>query len=147
MKKIFFIFMIFVLAACGGASTEYGKNLSKWNDANINHYRYELSVSCFCPFAEINPLSVEVRDGQIVSMMDATGVEVLDTDPAYASFAPYATVNGLFDWVKPTLEEADKIEVVYDSMYGFPTSIAVDYITEAVDDEIWISVSNFQVLE
>jgi hypothetical protein len=147
MKKIIYILLIFVVVACGGTSTEFDSNLMKWNDANVSHYRMQVGVSCFCPFADINPITVEVRDGQIVSMVGANGAEVLDTDPVYVTLSQYANVDSLFTWLGDALANADKVEVTYDATYGFPTSMAVDYIAEATDDEIWIDVSNFEALE
>lgn len=139
--------LIFVVAACGGTSTEFDANLMKWNESNISHYRMQVGVSCFCPFADINPITVEVKDGQIVSMVGANGAEVLDTDPMYVTLAQYANVDSLFTWLGQALADADKIEISYDATYGFPSTIAIDYITEATDDEIWVDVSNFEVLE
>lgn len=147
MKKIIYIMLIFVLAACGGTSTEFDKNLMKWNDANVSQYRFQVGVSCFCPFGEVNPITVEVKDNQVISMMGANGVEILDTDPLYATLMNYATVDNLFTWTGQALADADKVEVSYDATYGFPNKVAVDYITAATDDEIWVDVSNFEVLE
>ena len=148
MKKIIFIVLALILAACGSVpSNEFDQNVTKWNDANISHYRMQVGVSCFCPFGDINPITVEVKDGQIVSMVGANGAEVLDTDPVYASLSQYGNVDSLFTWLGQALADADKIEVSYDATYGFPNNVAVDYIAEATDDEIWIEVSNFEVLE
>lgn len=148
MKKfILFMLTAIILVACGNASSEFDKNVAKWNDAGVGHYRMQVNVGCFCPFAEINPVTVEVKDGQIISMVGANGVEVLDTDPAYETFSQFANVDSLFAWLGNTLESADKVEVMYDATYGFPNNIAVDHITEATDDEIWIEVSNFEVVE
>ena len=148
MKKIILVVLALILAACGSVpSNEFDQNVTKWNDANINHYSMQVSVSCFCPFGDINPITVEVKDGQIVSMIGANGAEVLDTDPAYAALSQYANVDSLLTWVGEALANADKIDVSYDATYGFPSSVSVDYIAEATDDEIWIEVSNFEVLE
>lgn len=147
MKKIIYILLIFVLAACGGTSTEFDKNLMKWNESNVSHYQMQVSVSCFCPFGEVNPITVIVKDNQVLSMMGANGVEILDTDPLYATLMTYATIDNLFDWTGQALADADEIEVSYNATYGFPNNISVDYITEAVDDEMWIEVTNFEVVK
>jgi hypothetical protein len=42
--------------------------------------------------------------------------------------------------------DADEVLVTYDATYGFPTSISIDQIKEAVDDEISYQVENFEVL-
>lgn len=149
MRKIIFIVLALVLIACsgGGTSSEIDQNANKWEDASIRHYRMQVVVSCFCPFADINPITVEVRDNQVLSMIGANGFEILDTDPLYATLMTYATVDNLFTWSGEALTNADKVEISYDASYGFPTSVAVDYIIEATDDEIWVDVSNFEVLE
>lgn len=148
MRKIFFgVLIALIIVACASPSSEFDKNLAKWNDAKVSHYRMQVGVSCFCPFAEINPFAVEVKDGQVVSMVGANGLEVLDTDPMYEALIQYANVDNLFTWLEPAVAEADKIEISYDETYGFPNNIAIDYITQAVDDEIWVDISNFEVLE
>lgn len=148
MKKIIFMVLAFVLAACGGGvSSEFDQNAAKWNDASIRHYRMQVDVKCYCVFAQINPILVEVRDNQVVSMMGANGVEILDTDPLYANLMTYATVDNLFTWSGEALANADKIEITYDATFGFPTQVVVDYIAESIDDEISVNVLNFEVLE
>jgi hypothetical protein len=37
--------------------------------------------------------------------------------------------------------------VFYDPTYGFPSQVSIDYIKRAVDDELGLQVSNFEVLE
>lgn len=147
MKRIFYIALILILMACGSASTEFDKNLMKWNESGVSHYRFQLVVGCFCPFSDINPLTIEVKDNQVLSMMGANGVEILDTDPLYPMLMNYATVDNLFTWTTDVLANADEVKVTYDATYGFPDNISVDYIEEAIDDEIGVRISNFEVLE
>jgi hypothetical protein len=44
------------------------------------------------------------------------------------------------------VQEADKVTVTYDPTYGYPTEIVIDYIELATDDEMYISVTNFEPL-
>jgi hypothetical protein len=47
------------------------------------------------------------------------------------------TVEGLFDYIQAAIDKkAHAVNVVYDAELGYPTSIEVDYIERAVDDEI-----------
>lgn len=146
MKKFIFIALIFVLAACS-ATSEYDQNLSNWNDANISHYRYQLGVSCFCPFGEQMPITIEVKNDEVILITDVNGNEVSESDPIWEILNQYLTIDRLFVSLKSSLNDAEKIEVSYDAEYGFPSSIAVDYIIQAVDDEVWVAVSNFEVLK
>jgi hypothetical protein len=89
MKKITLLILALILTACSaGATTDFDKNLAKWNDANISHYRYQLFIGCFCPFAGDMPLTIEVKDGEIVSMTRFDGTPISETDPSYAFMNP-----------------------------------------------------------
>lgn len=148
MKKYLLILLVFVLAACSPAGgSEFSQNQDKWQDANITHYRMELNISCFCAFRDQMPLTVEVLDGQIVSMIAADGSEVLDTDPNYEFFAPHATIDLLFADIESAVNEgADSVNVTYDAAYGFPAEVAIDFSQEMADEEMYYSVSGFEAL-
>ena len=147
MKKqtltIAILILSLLLSACG-AKTELGKNRDKWDAANIRHYTFELTVSCFCPFMEIMPIVVEVEDGKIVSMRDVNGQPVAGEFSQYIEEA--ATIEGLFALTEENLSNPDKVEVTYDAQYGFPISIRVDRIEMAMDDEISYYVESFKAL-
>jgi hypothetical protein len=131
------------LSACGGKS-ELGENRAKWDLAEVTHYRFDLTISCFCPFMEIVPVTVEVKDGQIVSLTDVNGQPLADS--FRATFEEAATVEGLFAIAAENLANADKVEIVYDAQYGFPASIVVDRIRMAADDEISYYAEAFEAL-
>ena len=147
MKKIILITLIFILAACTAGGSELSRNQQKWQDANITHYRFELSIGCFCVFRDQMPLTVEVRDGQIVYMATVDGTLVLDTDQNYELYAPHATVDLLFAELDAAISDgADSVTVTYDATYGFPTEIAIDQSQEIADEEMYYSISGFEAL-
>ena len=149
MKKFLLLIMAVILAACSAAAggSEYSQNREKWQDANITHYRMKLNISCFCAFRNQMPLTVEVRDGQIISMETVDGSLVLDTDPNYEFFAPHATIDLLFAELDAALNNgADSVTVTYDATYGFPTEIAIDYSQEIADEEMYFSITDFEAL-
>ena len=43
--------------------------------------------------------------------------------------------------------EADKLTVSYDPTYGFPSDINIDQVKAAMDDELHLTASNFEVLK
>lgn len=147
MKKQTLLFIVLiaslVLSACR-AGGELEKNREKWNAQGIGHYRFELTVSCFCAFMDIMPVAVEVKGGKVVSMTGADGQPVSGESRQY--FDEAATVEGLFALAAKNLKEAEQVEVKYDAAYGFPTSIVVDMIKLAVDDEISYYVGSFKAL-
>ncbi len=148
MKKILFVLLAVLLTGCaalvGQASGDSNADQEKWQDANISHYRYELGISCFCMFSADMPLVIEVKDGQVVSMEYKSGKEI---DPAFLEdFQRYDTIDKVFAELKKAQSEAERVEVTYDEKYGFPTQITIDRAVQAADDELYLSISNFEVL-
>jgi len=151
MKKFLLLLLALALTACASnaaaGASEFSQNQQKWEDANITHYRFELNISCFCAFRDQMPLTIEVQDGQVTSLAAVDGTQVLDTDPNYEFFAPYATIGLLFSELDADLNgKADKVTVTYDETYGFPKDITIDFVEEATDDELYLTVSNFEAL-
>ena len=147
MKKrtllIALLILTLTLSACKGTS-ELNENRAKWDSLGVAHYRYELTISCFCPFRDVMPVTVEVKDGQIVSLTDVNGQPL--PEEFRATFEKAATVEGLFAVAEENLSNADQVEVTYDAQYGFPASIVADRIKMAVDDEIAYYAGAFKAL-
>ncbi|MGB8980715.1 MAG: DUF6174 domain-containing protein [Anaerolineales bacterium] len=146
MRKLVLIVSAFALAGCSlGSQTQIERNRQKWQDANISHYRFDLFVGCFCVFNEDMPLAIEVKDGQVVSMEYQSGNEIDPTNREL--FDKYATIDRIFTELETNIDgKADEVTVKYDPAYGFPAHINVDFIKEAIDDELALSVSNFEKL-
>lgn len=150
MKKLFLLIMTLILAACSvanaaGNQSEIEQNKEKWQDANISHYRYHLSITCFCIFSQDMPLVIEVQDGEIVSMEYQSGKEI---DPANLElFEKYATIDRMFTELEAGINgEADEVTATYDPALGFPTEVTIDFVKDATDDELYLSILNFEEL-
>lgn len=146
MRNIFYMSAVLLLAACSlGTQSEIEQNKEKWQDRNISHYRYQLFVGCFCVFREDMPLIIEVQDGRAISMTYQSGNEI---DAANREiFKKYETIDLIFAEVEAGLVgAADEVIVKYDPTYGFPTEAFLDVVKEAIDDELSLTVSNFEVL-
>lgn len=148
MRKILFVLLAVLLTGCaslvGQASSEVSTDQEKWQDANISHYRYELGISCFCIFAQDMPLVIEVKDGKAVSMEYKSGKEI---DPAFLEqFQRYDTIDKIFAELEKAQTEAERVEVTYDETYGYPTQITIDQAVQAADDELYLTISNFEAL-
>jgi len=147
MKKIILVALAVILAACSAGGSEFSRNLEKWNDANVQHYRFLLNVSCFCAFRDQMPLIVEALNGEVVSMAGSDGSVIAADDPNYELFSKYATIDRLFSELEADLGGgADEVTVTYDSTYGFPSEISIDFIKNAADDELYLSASGFETL-
>ena len=149
MKKIIFSLLAIALAACTAQQgSEFTRNRDKWQAAGIQNYRFNLMMVCFCAFSDQMPLTVEVRDGAVVSMTASQGSEVVPTDPYFDLFSQYSTIDKLFADLEINLNGgADEVIVTYDPTHGYPTQISYDFIKEAVDDELSLTISGFEVLE
>jgi hypothetical protein len=129
----------------GSASSDFDRAREKWQEADASHYRYNLNLSCFCAFNENMPLVIEVQDGDVVSMEYQNGNEIEEVN--LEQFQKYDTIDDIFAELEKALNgEADKVTVSYDETYGFPTQIDIDFIEEAIDDELYLTVSDFEVL-
>jgi hypothetical protein len=147
MKKIgiYLALLAILLSACTPRSRpDLERSRAQWQAAGISHYRFQLNVMCFCPFGQQMPLTVEVLDGQVVSMIYKDGTPVPESErPA---FTAYATIDDLFASTEDALQRADQIDVKYDAVYGFPAEVKIDFIKNAMDDELALSASEFEVL-
>ncbi len=149
MRKIIFIVLALAMAACAfNAKNDLTANQQKWETSKVTHYRFDLDIVCFCAFRDRMPLSIEVQDGQVVSMTYTDGTVVATDDPQWDYFNRFATFDNLFADIQsgPTAE-ADEVTIEFDPTYGFPTMVNVDQIKEAMDDEYNLTVSNFEVLK
>ncbi len=144
-RTLLLIALSAILTACSAlADSQLSRARSRWRSAHISHYSYKLSVGCFCAFTERMPLTVEVQDGRVISMSYRDGSAVSSQDQQI--FADYQTIDALFDFTSQSIHKADNIKVQYDPTYGFPSSVQIDFIRNAADDELSLSVSDFQRL-
>jgi hypothetical protein len=133
---------VFVSACSPGRANELERSRALWESQAVRHYRFELTISCFCVFIDQMPLTIEVQDGQVVAMSAANGADISDFRDFYGKFA---TVENLFG----TIEDAagsNVLNVQYDPTNGHPVSIYVDPEELVADDEMGYDVANLQVL-
>jgi len=147
MKKLLLLILAIVLTACSAIQpkSDFESARDKWQDADISHYRFNLFVGCFCIFTQDMPLIIEVKDGEVVSMEYQSGNDIDAGNLEY--FQRFATIDKVFAELEKDLGgEADKVEVQYDETYGFPTEVSIDFIEQAADDELYLTLSNLEAL-
>lgn len=110
----------------------------RWSRAGVQDYQVVVQNLCFCGYTR--PVRITVRFGAVVSRVDAeTGEPV----PTYGENV--RDIAGLFDLIRDAIaQDAHELDVTYDATYGFPTLITIDYIRNAVDDELTVRTSEFQ---
>jgi hypothetical protein len=147
MKNILFssIIAALLLSSCSLLPNfDFNAAQSRWQSAHLTHYRYDLHVGCFCAFVDRMPLSIEVENGTVKSMLYNDGTPVPQDQQEI--FARYAPIDTMFAFTADALHRADETKVEYDAKYGFPATLYIDYIRQAADDELSLSASNFQPL-
>lgn len=133
-----------LVVGCGGlAPRDFERarleaNLARWRSVGPSSYRYALRRSCYCPGEYIGPVRVTVSADTVFQRVY---VESGDPVPETAADA-FPTVDGLFELLTRAFDDgADRIDVTYDPELGVPIEISIDYLEDAVDDELGILVT------
>ncbi len=147
MKSIilFLTLSALLLSSCSILpNRDFSSSHARWQNSHITHYRYSVHVGCFCPFTQRMPLTIEVSNGIVQSIVLNDGTPV--PQDQLEMFSRYSTIGALFALTGDALRTADDVKVQYDAAYGFPSTVYIDYIRNAVDDELSLSVTNFHPL-
>ena len=146
-RRTSIVVALFILVACGDGlpvSTRLVLNLhaahARWESRGTDSYEITVRRVCFCGFVE--PVRVKVVDGTIVSR---TVVSTGDPVPTLEA-SQYPDIPGLFAIVEEAATQADKLHTEFDATYGFPTIISIDWIENAVDDEVGYVMEDFVAL-
>jgi hypothetical protein len=121
---------------------QFNRNL--WNQRNISNYRYTLSNSCFCVPDARGPVVIEVRNGQTTSITSVATGQPVDAQ----LFQQYNTIPKLFDVIQDAIDRrAYSLNVRYNSRLGYPTQIDIDYSSQLADEEVYLTIENFQIIQ
>jgi hypothetical protein len=105
-----------------------------WQAAGIDDYAWRVQLSCFC--LPLEPLDVEVVDGEVAS------VRSLDGAPGDATSSPALTVDDVFVKMLATIDNGGIVQAEYGS-FGEPLSVTLDASLNGDDDELYIESSRF----
>ena len=99
--------------------TELNEQRAQWEALGLSDYDYIAQKSCFCREAELQPVRIAVRDGEIEA------VRVLDTGEILAHEQyTFHTVDDLFEVIEHAIEhERDGMAFEYHSQYHYPVDI------------------------
>jgi hypothetical protein len=104
--------------------------IQAWQASGISDYQLAMRRTC----GECLPLHalavvVTVSGGETTVSLASNG------EPVAAQPRTYPDVEGLFDLIEDFVLAGADVEVDYDDEHGFPRSISVDPVPDAVDDE------------
>lgn len=148
--RIFALTLTVALAGCEVLGLEDGgeenslENIdaraSTWAANAPDAYSFFLERLCFCVEASRGPVQIVVEDGVVVSRRYAA-----DGEPVPAELEElFPRIDGLFDVLRDAARrDADLVRVTWSDAFGFPATVFIDWIEEAIDDELTLRVFDF----
>ena len=140
--------LIVLLLASGGCTSASGPTdpatalafaRARWFNTGVTDYQFTIARVCECLPEMAGPVVVEVRGGTVAERTYATGTSV---DPQYADL--FTAVPGLFDLIDEAIRrDAAGLAVRYNTEYGYPESIQIDWVAGTVDDEVSYHITDF----
>ena len=124
--------------------------MQKWEKSKSSDYEFDYNVGCFC--VAHTPAKIVVYADTVYQVLnpdtrDSLMLEIGGNTPQYAGKLfkdSYKTIDELFDVIRDARKrDAHKIQAEYNPDNGIPVSISIDYIKDAVDDEIGYTVSGY----
>lgn len=113
------------------------ENRWKWIKSAIFDYEVDESLNCFCVIAGKHQLLVV--DNHVVSATNSQG-EAVANPTQY-----FKTVDQLFQFIEESLKKNPaRADITYDSTYGYPKSIYIDFDERMADEEMGYELSNFE---
>jgi len=121
--------------------TEFKMAKAKWEKLQFDDYVIQENLSCFCGGL------LEWSTRVINSVKDSVyyNESNLPNGQTYQMvFDGARTIDEAFDYIENfDAKSVAAFEVTYDEQFGFPKSIFIDHVKDAVDDEIAYLYSNF----
>ncbi len=119
-------------------------NRRLWDQANISNYRYTFSNGCFCIPDARGPVVIEVRNGETTSITSVATGEPVNQE----FFQQYKTIPKLFNVIQDGINRnAFSLDIGYDPRLGYPTQINIDYNSQIADEEIFLTIENFEEIK
>ena len=121
----------------GAERQEMESARAAWMRLGLNTYSYDYRRSCECRPEWTRPARVIVREGRVTEASDLT------TASAMERVDYYPTVDKLFKRISDAFENgAYRIDITYDPVLYYPTSIYIDEDRNVADEEYVLQVTN-----
>jgi len=137
MRRLALLALVLTLAACESPTGPSDREQllqarARWDANGSDSYSFEINRGCFCVLGG-RLVEVTVQDGAVVAAqyLDSKG----PVDATLLGYVP--TVPDLFDLIQDAIDrQAVSFVASYDPVYGYPTSIEIDYSATTADDEL-----------
>jgi hypothetical protein len=115
-----------------------------WQSQAVESYRYTLQVGCFCLVELTQPVIIEVQDGQVASITYVA--DGAAANPEF--FAAYNSIDKLFTVIyEAEAQDPARLDVKYDDTFGVPLSVNIDISELLAEEEIYLTVTDFQPIK
>jgi hypothetical protein len=126
---------------------EFTEQLAVWDAFNLYNYYFTfvgIPPGGFTDYPDSPPWTALVQNGTVVTAINAPRDEILTTQTG-----AHRTIDDIFAAVQAAIVEGpvDSAKIIYDSEYGFPTNVLVNYNPEQPGEELIISVTAFTIVE
>ena len=125
-----------------GPTDEISEARARWDASAIADYDFVLQRSAFTPAHLAEPVTLLVRNRQVVSRVYVnSGLPVAAQNATW-----WPSIDGLFDILEAARDQnAAVLQVQFDAARGFPTQANIDSHPGLADDEHAFTVTNFAV--
>lgn len=116
-----------------------------WESQGYDTYAYTLERSCFCAPGRLSA-RVIVRGDTISALEDwrADG-EPVDSFPWEGEPTRFHTIDQLFDFIQQAEDGTiDSYSATYDSTFGYPTTLSLDFDQRTADEELYYTARDLQ---
>ena len=113
---------------------------NRWADSRPAEYSFTLRRGCFCPQELSAPVRIRVRGDSVLERRYVEGGAAVA--PIYAQF--FGSMDRQFDVIEEAIRrDAHRLTTSYDRTLGYLTSAAIDYLENAVDEELSLTITDF----
>ncbi len=155
-KKINYLFVM-VIIACSESTTEpYTKKYitasvdpvhagitspqDRWEAYQLDDYMISYVNDCYCIWGG-QVFKVIVKQNQIIDVYDPNGNIVVDS----SRYDWFKTIDQQFEFVNSINPDSVAFfKEEYDSLYGYPSNVFVDYDSSMADEEMGFRVSSLE---
>jgi len=114
----------------------------RWQAAAIADYSFTFQRSCFCLHTATRAVTVTVHQRAWATLMYEDDGTAADT----SLFRDFLTMERVFSFLRGSLEEDPAtFEARYDAQLGYPAEVSIDYLANAIDDELSLWIAGFRI--
>lgn len=143
-KFLFLVFLAFAFVSCDSddeSMSEFKMAKAKWDKLQFDDYTIQENLQCFCGGLLEWTTKVSNSEKDTIYFDES---KLYEGQTYKSVFDNAKTVEEAFDFIENfDTKKVAVFEVEYDEQFGFPKSIYIDNIKNAIDDEIAYVYSNF----